>query len=77
MAVEVDHGHRSIRAIDRAKQRERDGVVTAKSDQTRQGLSIESRSLLVSICRRLAREEVIMSMLDLLERVRVIISRQC
>jgi hypothetical protein len=73
VAIKVDHGHWPVGTIDRAKQRECDGVITSKSNDTWQCLPLQSRTLLVSVGGRRSAKKVIVSVFDLLEGIRVIV----
>ena len=73
MAVKVDDRHGSVRAVDGPQQGEGDGVVATQSDHPREGLAVESGSLLQSIRLGLSGEDAEVAVLDLGQRVRVVV----
>ncbi len=73
MAVKVDDRHGSVRAVDGSQQGEGDGVVATQSDDPREGLAVESRSLLQGIRLGLSGEDAEVTVLDLGQRVRVVV----
>lgn len=66
MAVEVNDAYRTIMAINRAKERESDGVIASKSDQARQCSALFRRTRLVSMSVWCAAQEETMAFLNLL-----------
>lgn len=74
MAVEVDHGNRPVRAVDGPQQRQGDGVVTAHRDDARKRLAFLREADLVRIGGRVARENAVVALLDLVESPGVVVS---
>ena len=50
MRVEMNDTNRTIRAVDTSKEGQRDGVVTAESDDTGKGRAFNRRAFLMGIC---------------------------
>jgi hypothetical protein len=75
MAVKVDYGHGTVSTVDRLQQRKGDGVVAAEGDDTGQGLAALGRSFLVRVGGGSAREDVVVSLLDLVESEGVVVPR--
>jgi hypothetical protein len=73
MAVEVNDAHRTVVTVDGAEEGKGDGVVTSKSDQTRQCLALLRRTRLVGMGVRCAAQKEVVAFFDLLERIRVVI----
>lgn len=67
VTVEMDDGHRSIRAVHAAEQRQSDGVITAHGDNTREGLVFLRESRLVSVSGRVAHEDAVVAFFDLVD----------
>jgi hypothetical protein len=65
VTVEVDDGHRPIRAVHTAEQRQSDGVITAHGDHTREGLVFLRESRLVGVSGRVAHEDAVVAFFDL------------
>ena len=73
MAVEVNHADGTVVTVDGAEERKSNGVVTSKSDQTRECFSLLGWAGLVSMGVRCAAQEEVVAFLDLLERVRIVV----
>jgi len=50
MTVEMDNGDRSVRSVDGTEKGKRDSMITAKSDDSRQSLSITCWTDPVRVC---------------------------
>lgn len=74
MAVEMDHRNRSISTVDGPKEREGDGVVTTKSNDSRQGPALDCWTPLVRVSGWSARKDVEVSLFDLMKGPGVVIS---
>lgn len=74
MAVEVNDRDRSVRLVDTSQQGKGDSVVTAESDDTRESLSSLGEALLVRICERLAHQDAVVTLLNLLDSPGIVIS---
>jgi hypothetical protein len=73
MRVKVNDAHGAISTVDRPQQRQSDGMVTAKGDDTGQGLAILSRTLLLGVRHGLAGEDAVVTLLDLVEGIGVVV----
>jgi hypothetical protein len=73
MGVEVDDRDGTVFAVDGAEEGECDGMVTSQSDQTRQCLAHLRRARLVGMCVWSAAQEQVVALLDLLERIGVVV----
>lgn len=73
MAVEVDHAHGAVGAVDGPQQGEGDGVVTSERDDPGQGLALLGRADLLGVGRRLAGQDVVMALLDLVKSPGVVV----
>lgn len=74
MRVEVDDADGPVGAGDAAEERERDGVVAAECDNSREGLALEGRAFLVWIRGWGSAQNAVMAILDLLNGVGVVVS---
>ncbi len=74
MAVEVNDTDWSIVAVDGAQKGKSDGVVTSKSDQTREGGSLLGWAGLVCMGVGCAAQEEVVALFDLLECESVVIA---
>lgn len=74
MAVEVNHGHGAVGTVDGAQQRQGDGVVAAEGDDTGESAALDGRASLVGVSGRRAGQEVVVSLLNLMQRPGVVIS---
>ena len=54
--IEVDHADRPVCFVDRAEEREGDGVITAKGDDTREGFALLRRANFLCVGHRFAHE---------------------
>jgi len=73
MAVKVDDGDGAVFAVDGAEEGESDGVVTSKGDHTRECFAMLRRTGLVGVGVGSAAQEEVVALLDLLERVRIVV----
>jgi hypothetical protein len=73
MRVKVNDAHRAISTVDRPQQRQSDGMITAKGDDTGQGLAVLSRALLLGIRPGLTGEDAVVSLLDLVKGIGVVV----
>lgn len=73
MAIEVNDRDGTVGTVDRSQQGQGDGVVSAKRDDSRQGLALDCGAPLVRICRRRAREDLEMTLLNLLKSPSVVV----
>jgi hypothetical protein len=74
MAVEVDDGDGSVGSVHAAEEGKGDGVVTAEGNDTGKRLSLLGWADLVGVCRRLAHEDAVVALFDLLDRILVVVS---
>lgn len=77
MAVKVNHRDGAVGTVDGAEKGEGDGVVTTKSDETRERPALHGGASLVAIRGRAARQEVEVSLLDLMKGPGVVIAWGC
>lgn len=82
MGIEVDDRDRSIDGLDGTKNGEHNSVISTQSDDTRvmfpvqrEGLELNPRRVLREWRERLALKQILMPILDLLDRVLVIVRR--
>lgn len=73
VAVKVDDGHGSVRSVDGPQQGKRYRVVTSECNDTGQGLAALGRPLLLGVRLRLAGENAVMALLDLVEGERIVV----
>jgi hypothetical protein len=73
MAIKVNDGDGTVGTVDRSQQGQGDGVVSAKRDDSRQGFTLDCRAPLVRICRRRAREDLKMTVFNLLKSPSVVV----
>jgi len=73
VTVKVNDRDGAVGTVDGSQQGERDGVVAAERDDPRQRLALNGRTPLVRICRRGARENPMMAVLDLLKSPSVVV----
>lgn len=73
MAVEMDYADRSIGFVYAPQQRQRDSVVSAKRDDSRQRLPMLGRAQLVCVGGRLAHQDAVVAFFDLLDSIRIVI----
>jgi hypothetical protein len=73
MGVKVDDGDGSVLAVYGAEKRERDGMVTSERNQTRKCLALLRWTGLVGVCVWCAAQEEVVALLDLLQRIGVVI----
>ena len=73
MTVKVNDRYGAVGTVDGSQQGEGDGVVTAERDDARQRLALDCRAPLVRICRRGAREDSVMAVLNLLKSPSVVV----
>ena len=73
MGVEVDDADGSVFTVYGAEEREGNGVVTPEGNQTRKCLALLRWAGLVTMCEWSAAQEEVVALLDLLERVVVVI----
>jgi len=78
MAVKVDDGDRTVGLVHAAEQGQRDGVVSAKGNDTGQGLALGRRSDLLRVGGRLTHENAVVALFDLLDGIGVVVpGRAC
>lgn len=73
--VEVNDADRAVRGFDTTQQRQGDGMIPAQRDETRQGPPLLRGPRLVGVCSRLAQKQLLVPVLDLLQRIRIVIRR--
>lgn len=74
MTIKMNHRHRPIRLVNTPQQRQRDGMVTSHGDNPREGLVGLGETTFVSVGERLAHEEAVVALFDLLDCPGVVIS---
>ena len=74
MTVKVNHGHRPIGLVDTPQQGQCDGVITTKGNNTRKGLASTRKTGFISIKVRLAHQDAVVSLFDLLDCPGVVVS---
>jgi hypothetical protein len=74
MAVKMNHTNGSIFTVDATQQREGNGMITTKSNQSRKSLALLRPTCNIRICLRCPREKVVVAFFNLLERIGVIIA---
>ena len=74
MAIEVNDGDWAVRRINTSQQRKGDGVVSAEGYDSWEGLALERRASNVSIGGRLAGEDRVMPVFDLLQGICVVVA---
>jgi len=72
--VEVNNRDRTVGAVHAAEQRQRDGVVTAQRDHTREGLAFLRGAWSRGIGGRLAHEDAVVAFLDLVDGVGIVVA---
>lgn len=73
VGVKMDDRHRPVGPVDRPQQGKRDGVVSTKRNDPRQGLALLCRAQLVSIRGWVAREDGMVAFFDLMKSPRIVI----
>jgi hypothetical protein len=77
MAVKVNHRHGAVSPVDGAEQGQRNRVVSAERDNTRKRLALLGQAGLVGGGLWRPAENLIVSLLDLLEGPRVVVTVYC
>ena len=74
MTIKMDHRHRSIRLVDTPQQRQRDGMITSHGDNPWKGLAGLGETIFVGVGERLAHEEAVVALFNLLDCPGVVVS---
>jgi len=76
MAVKVNDADGAICLGDTSQKWERDGVVTAKGNDSRQSLALQRKPLLIGVGVRLPHKQIVVSLFNLLDSISIVVSDQ-
>lgn len=74
MTVEVDDSDWAVSLVHAAQQRQSDGVVTTHGNDTREGLALLRLAGNVSVRGRLAHQDAVVALLDLLDSPLIVVT---
>lgn len=74
MTIKMNHRHWPICLVNTPQQRQRDGMVTPHGDNPREGLAGLGETAFVGVGERLAHEEAVVALFDLLDCPGIVIS---
>lgn len=77
MAIEMNDGNRPIASIDASQQRQGNGMITPKRDDSRKGLAVLGRTCFIRCRCRLTSQDGVVSLFDLTKGVFIIIPSLC